>query len=39
MIVWNDVFVSLWVGGQDKWSILPQWKDHVKKMKQYKGEL
>jgi hypothetical protein len=39
MIMWDDVFVTLWVGGQDKWSILPEWENRVKKMKKYKGEL
>jgi len=39
MIMWDDLFVQLYVGGQDKWSILPEWENRVKKMKKYKGEL
>jgi len=39
MIIWDDLFVQLYVGGQDKWNILPEWENRVKKMKKYKGEL
>lgn len=39
MIMWDDVFVQLYVGGRDNWCILPEWRDRIKKMKKYKGEL
>ena len=39
MIMWDDVFFTLYVGGPDNWCILPEWKDRVKKMQEYEGEL
>jgi len=38
-IMWNDVFCSCYCGGEESWSILPQWRDQILEIKQYKGKL
>jgi len=39
LVMFDDIFFLCMVGGEENFCLLPEWKDRVIEMKEYKGEV